>query len=278
MHDPGPAFRALHQKGTPFVLCNAWDIGSARVLAALGAEALATSSSAYAFTRGLPDGALTRDDALAHAEALVRATPLPVSGDFENGFGEAPETCAETVRMAAEVGLAGISIEDTALPGDDAYDFDLAVERIRAAVDAVSDRLGRRLKFVIGKPGLDGHSNGAEQIAFRARDCGMDIEYQGIRLTPEEIVEKAQAEAAHVVGLSILSGSHMPLVEDVLARMREAGMGDVPVIVGGIIPEADAKAMLGMGVARVYTPKHFELNTIMMDVVALADPTPVAAE
>lgn len=146
MHDPGPAFRALHQKGTPFVLCNAWDIGSARVLAALGAEALATSSSAYAFTRGLPDGALTRDDALAHAEALVRATPLPVSGDFENGFGEAPETCAETVRMAAEVGLAGISIEDTALPGDDAYDFDLAVERIRAAVDAKG---GLRRDFVL---------------------------------------------------------------------------------------------------------------------------------
>jgi (2R)-ethylmalonyl-CoA mutase len=152
------------------------------------------------------------------------------------------------------------------------------LEEIRAAVDAVSDRLGRRLKFVIGKPGLDGHSNGAEQIAFRARDCGMDIDYQGIRLTPEEIVEKAQAEQAHVVGLSILSGSHMPLVEDVLARMREAGMGDVPVIVGGIIPEADAKAMLGMGVARVYTPKDFELNTIMMDVVALADPKAVAAE
>ncbi|WP_370283142.1 cobalamin-dependent protein, partial [Pseudooceanicola sp.] len=122
------------------------------------------------------------------------------------------------------------------------------------------------------------HSNGAEQIAFRARDCGMDIDYQGIRLTPEEIVEKAQAEQAHVVGLSILSGSHMPLVEDVLARMREAGLGDVPVIVGGIIPEADAKAMLGMGVARVYTPKDFELNAIMMDVVALADPKAVAAE
>ena len=152
------------------------------------------------------------------------------------------------------------------------------LEEIRAAGDAVSDRLGRRLKFVIGKPGLDGHSNGAEQIAFRARDCGMDIDYQGIRLTPEEIVEKAQAEQAHVVGLSILSGSHMPLVEDVLARMREAGMGDVPVIVGGIIPEADAKAMLGMGVARVYTPKDFELNAIMMDVVALADPKAVAAE
>ncbi|MDF1854695.1 protein meaA [Pseudooceanicola sp.] len=152
------------------------------------------------------------------------------------------------------------------------------LEEIRDAVDLVSDRLGRRLKFVIGKPGLDGHSNGAEQIAFRARDCGMDIDYAGIRLTPEEIVAKAKSEAAHVVGLSILSGSHMPLVEDVLVRMRAAGLGHIPVIVGGIIPEADAAQMLSQGVAKVYTPKDFVLNAIMMDVVALADPTAVAAE
>ncbi|OWU83294.1 protein meaA [Oceanicola sp. 22II-s10i] len=152
------------------------------------------------------------------------------------------------------------------------------LDDIREAVDAVSDKLGRRLKFVIGKPGLDGHSNGAEQIAFRARDCGMDISYEGIRLTPEEIVEKARADGAHVVGLSILSGSHMPLVEDVLERMRAAGLGHVPVIVGGIIPDADARALLAAGVAKVYTPKDFELNTIMMDVVALADPKAVAAE
>lgn len=136
MHDPGPAFRALHQKGNPFTLCNAWDIGSAKVLAALGAQALATSSAAHAFTLGHPDGAITRDLALSHAADIVAATPLPVSGDFENGFGDDPETCAETVRMACEAGLAGISIEDTMLPGDGAYDFDLAVERIRAASDA----------------------------------------------------------------------------------------------------------------------------------------------
>ncbi|WP_294610001.1 methylmalonyl-CoA mutase family protein, partial [uncultured Roseovarius sp.] len=111
------------------------------------------------------------------------------------------------------------------------------LDDIRAAVDTVSDRLGRRLKFLVGKPGLDGHSNGAEQIAFRARDCGMDIGYAGIRLTPEEIVRTALEDEAHVVGLSILSGSHMPLVEDLMARMREAGLGAVPVIVGGIIPE-----------------------------------------
>ncbi len=152
------------------------------------------------------------------------------------------------------------------------------LEEIRAAVDAVSDRLGRRLKFVLGKPGLDGHSNGAEQIVFRARDCGMDIGYNGIRLTPEEIVRAARDENAHVVGLSILSGSHMPLMEDLMRRMREAGLGDVPVIVGGIIPEEDAKRLQQMGVARVYTPKDFELNTIMMDIVALADARAVAAE
>jgi (2R)-ethylmalonyl-CoA mutase len=152
------------------------------------------------------------------------------------------------------------------------------LDDIREAVDAVSDRLGRRLKFVIGKPGLDGHSNGSEQIAFRARDCGMDISYDGIRLTPEEIVNSALETEAHVVGLSILSGSHIPLVEDMMKRMREAGLADVPVIVGGIIPDDDAERLRAMGVARVYTPKDFELNTIMMDVVALVDPKAVAAE
>ncbi|MBU3260971.1 protein meaA [Roseovarius sp. PS-C2] len=152
------------------------------------------------------------------------------------------------------------------------------LDDIRDAVDAVSDKLGRRLKFLVGKPGLDGHSNGAEQIAFRARDCGMDISYEGIRLTPEEIVSAAIEDQAHVVGLSILSGSHIPLVEDLMKRMREAGLGNVPVIVGGIIPEDDARRLRDMGVARVYTPKDFELNTIMMDIVTLADPRAVAAE
>ncbi|MCC5986424.1 MAG: protein meaA [Pararhodobacter sp.] len=152
------------------------------------------------------------------------------------------------------------------------------LEEIRAAVDAVSDRLGRRLKFVVGKPGLDGHSNGAEQIAARARDCGMDIHYEGIRLTPAEIVAAVKDERAHVVGLSILSGSHMPLMEELMSRLREEGLGEVPVIVGGIIPEDDAARLRAMGVAAVYTPKDFELNRIMMDIVALVDERPVAAE
>jgi (2R)-ethylmalonyl-CoA mutase len=146
------------------------------------------------------------------------------------------------------------------------------LEDLRESVNAVSDRLGRRLKFLVGKPGLDGHSNGAEQIAVRARDCGMDIAYEGIRLTPEQLVAAALEDQAHVLGLSILSGSHIPLVEDLIERMREAGLGDTPVIVGGIIPDDDAERLRAMGVARVYTPKDFELNTIMADIVTLADP------
>ncbi|MDO5620082.1 MAG: protein meaA [Paracoccus sp. (in: a-proteobacteria)] len=151
------------------------------------------------------------------------------------------------------------------------------LEDIREAVDAVSTRLGRRLKFVVGKPGLDGHSNGAEQIAFRARDCGMDITYDGIRLTPEQIVAKVIEDQAHVVGLSILSGSHLPLVQDVMDRMRAAGLAHIPVLVGGIIPDEDAARLRQMGVTRVYTPKDFQLNQIMMDIVAMVEPAGAAA-
>lgn len=136
-NDIGATFRALHHTGGAFILANVWDAGSARMLYALGAQALATSSAAHAFTLGRPDGGtLTRDEALAHAQTIVAATPLPVQGDFENGFGDDPDTCAQTVRLAAEIGLAGICIEDTALPGDAPYAFDLAVDRIRAAAAA----------------------------------------------------------------------------------------------------------------------------------------------
>ncbi len=152
------------------------------------------------------------------------------------------------------------------------------LDDIRSAVDAVSDKLGRRLKFLVGKPGLDGHSNGAEQIAARARDCGMDIAYEGIRLTPAEIVDAALNEEAHVIGLSILSGSHMPLIEDLMTRLNEAGLGHIPVVAGGIIPDDDAARLRAMGVAKVYTPKDFELNRIMLDLVELVDPKAVAAE
>ncbi|MEP2784415.1 MAG: protein meaA [Pseudoruegeria sp.] len=152
------------------------------------------------------------------------------------------------------------------------------LDEIREQVSAVSDKLGRRLKFLVGKPGLDGHSNGAEQIAARARDCGMDITYEGIRLTPAEIVAAAVEEDAHVVGLSILSGSHIPLIKDLMAQMQSSDLSHIPVVVGGIIPDEDAEHLLSMGVARVYTPKDFELNRIMFDIVTLVDPSPIAAE
>ncbi|GLK66481.1 protein meaA [Hansschlegelia plantiphila] len=145
------------------------------------------------------------------------------------------------------------------------------IEAVRKAVDAASVTLGRRLKLLVGKPGLDGHSNGAEQIAVRARDCGFEVVYEGIRLTPAEIVNAALEEGVHVVGLSILSGSHLPLVREVLERMRREGMDDVPVIVGGIIPPEDERELKAMGVAAVYTPKNFDLTAIMADIVKIAE-------
>jgi ethylmalonyl-CoA mutase len=151
------------------------------------------------------------------------------------------------------------------------------LDDIRAAVDRVSKKLGRRLKFLVGKPGLDGHSNGAEQIAARARDAGMDVVYDGIRLTAEAIAEAAAEKNVHVVGLSILSGSHMPLVREVIARMKKAGV-DVPVVVGGIIPPQDADALKLAGVAEVYTPKDFELNRIMADLVRIVEGSADTAE
>jgi (2R)-ethylmalonyl-CoA mutase len=144
------------------------------------------------------------------------------------------------------------------------------LDALRADVDRVSRKLGRRLTFLVGKPGLDGHSNGAEQIAVRARDAGMQVVYDGIRLTPEEIVDTARKQKAHVVGLSVLSGSHLPLVEDVAARLKESGL-DVPLVVGGIIPPEDAAQLERAGVAAVYTPKDFELNRIMADLVRIVE-------
>jgi (2R)-ethylmalonyl-CoA mutase len=144
------------------------------------------------------------------------------------------------------------------------------LDDVRADVDRVSRKLGRRLTFLVGKPGLDGHSNGAEQIAVRARDSGMAVVYEGIRLTPEQIVAAAKAQNAHVIGLSVLSGSHLPLVTDVVGRLKEAGV-DIPVVVGGIIPPEDAETLEKNGVAAVYTPKDFELNRIMSDVVRIVE-------
>ena len=141
--------------------------------------------------------------------------------------------------------------------------------KVHDDVERISEALGRRIKFLVGKPGLDGHSNGAEQLAVRARDAGMDVVYEGIRLTPGEIAASAVQEGVHVVGLSILSGSHAQLIPAVLAALREAGAGEIPVVVGGIIPELDAQALLQAGVAAVYTPKDWDLNRTIADIVAL---------
>jgi (2R)-ethylmalonyl-CoA mutase len=135
-----------------------------------------------------------------------------------------------------------------------------ALDSVRASVDELSAKLGRRLKFLVGKPGLDGHSNGAEQIAVRARDVGMAVD-----------------ESAHVVGLSILSGSHVPLVQEVMDRLRKEGLSDVPVVVGGIIPPEDEVKLKAFGVAAVYTPKNFQLNDIMADIVRLVGSQAMAA-
>ena len=138
---------------------------------------------------------------------------------------------------------------------------------VREQVKATGEEIGGRLRLLVGKPGLDGHSNGAEQVAVRARDAGFEVVYQGIRLTPEEIVAAAVAEDVHCVGLSILSGSHMELVPDVLEQMRAAGIEDIPVIVGGIIPTRDAVKLKEMGVAEVFTPKDFSLTQAMAGIV-----------
>jgi (2R)-ethylmalonyl-CoA mutase len=142
------------------------------------------------------------------------------------------------------------------------------LEEVREEVERVTEQLGRRLKMLVGKPGLDGHSNGAEQIAVRGRDAGMEVVYEGIRLTPAQIAASALQEGVHVIGLSILSGSHRELIPDVTAALRERGL-DVPVVVGGIIPDADVEPLKAAGVARVYTPKDFQLDRIMRDIVEL---------
>ena len=197
--------------------------------------------------------AAARDDSVnvmpaTLAAARAGATTGEWAGALREVFGE----------YRAPTGVAGAA----AAPDDE------ALSELRERVDRVSAALGRRVKILVGKPGLDGHSNGAEQIAVRARDAGMDVVYEGIRLSPARIAQAAVQEGVHVVGLSILSGSHREVIPLVLAQLEEAG-ATVPVVVGGIIPPADERALLEAGVARVYTPKDFEISRIMGDVVDL---------
>ncbi len=182
------------------------------------------------------------------AAARAGATTGEWAGTLREVFGEfrAP------TGVSGAVGVAEAGTELTA---------------VRERVRATGEELGGRLRLLVGKPGLDGHSNGAEQVAVRARDAGFEVVYQGIRLTPQQIVSAAVAEDVHCVGLSILSGSHMELVPAILAGLREAGAGDIPVIVGGIIPDSDARKLAEQGVAAVYTPKDFGLTEIMGGIV-----------
>ncbi|WP_137391859.1 protein meaA [Rhodoligotrophos defluvii] len=176
--------------------------------------------------------------------------------------GEWGETLREVFgQYRAPTGVTGFSVIIPAQERD--------IARIREKVAEASRRLGEQMKLLVGKPGLDGHSNGAEQVAVRARECGMEVVYDGIRLTPAEIVDSAQRERPHVIGLSVLSGSHVPLVREVMNRLRNAGLGDVPVVVGGIIPAEDVYVLKQCGVRSVYTPKDFALNAIMDEIVEL---------
>ena len=190
--------------------------------------------------------------ACAHAGVTTGEWGEALRGVF--GLYRAPTgvSAAPAVRASTEDGMA-------------------ALDAVRGRVEALSGRLGRRLKMLVGKPGLDGHSNGAEQIAVRARDCGIEVVYEGIRLTPAQIAGAALQEDVHIVGLSILSGGHAALVGDVVARLAEQGMGDVPVVVGGIVPPADAAALKAAGVAAVYTPKDFDLTAIMGEIVDIVE-------
>ena len=219
-----------------------------------GRNAAAADKALAELERAAKDGRNIMEPSIACAKAGV--TTGEWGRTLRGVFGEyrAPTGIGRAVSMASDANL----------------------EDVRGEVERVSRQLGRRIKLLVGKPGLDGHSNGAEQIAVRARDCGIEVVYEGIRLTPQQIVRAAIDEAVHVIGLSILSGSHVPLVADVMQRLRKEGC-EMPVVVGGIIPPKDVATLQGFGVAAVYTPKHFQLNSIMREIVRLLDDAAEAA-
>ncbi|MDO9497853.1 MAG: methylmalonyl-CoA mutase family protein, partial [Nocardioides sp.] len=198
----------------------------------------------------LAEAAKTTENLMA--ATLVAARAGATTGEWAGTLREVFGEFRAPTGVSGAVGVAEAGAELTA---------------VREKVRATSEELGGRLRLLVGKPGLDGHSNGAEQVAVRARDAGFEVIYQGIRLTPEQIVSAAVAEDVHCVGISILSGSHMELVPSVLDGLREAGLADVPVIVGGIIPDSDGKRLKELGVAAVYTPKDFGLTEIMDGIV-----------
>jgi (2R)-ethylmalonyl-CoA mutase len=213
---------------------------------------------ADAALQALRDAAKTDDNLMIATLACARAgvTTGEWAGALREVFGEyrAPTGVSATAAIGSS-GVGGAAGEEIA--------------QVRQLVARTGEELGRRLKILVGKPGLDGHSNGAEQIAVRARDVGFEVIYQGIRLTPAQIVSAAAQEDVHVVGLSILSGSHLELVPDILNGLREAGLDDVPVVVGGIVPDADARRLKELGVAAVFTPKDYGITEIMREIVGI---------
>ena len=232
-------FKALHVKGAAFVIPNPWDAGSAKVLAALGAQALATTSSGMAFTLGRPDqGTVTRDEALAHAEAIVAATPLPVSGDLENGFGDAPDDVAETVRLAAEAGLSGCSIEDAMLPSTEPYNFELAVERVKAGV-AAARALPHPFVFCARADGWLNRAYDAEQALSRiaAFDAaGADLLYApGLKLPDLERMVRSTVTPVNVLAAGRVSD---------VPRAQWAEIGVARLSVGGALARRTQKALI----------------------------------
>lgn len=243
------AFWDLHQQGC-FVIPNPWDVGSARMMAALGAKALATSSAAHAFTMGRPDiGGVSRDEALAHAEMLVAATPLPVSGDFENGFADGPDGVAETIRLAAEVGLSGCSIEDTNPADASSYAFDLALERVRAAV-AATRALGRPFVFCAR---ADGVMNGTYDLAEGIRrlqafeSAGADLLYLPVPPGKAELAQVLAAVSKPVNALAAGPLKALSVAELAAMGVRRISTGSqIARLTHAAIRDATA-AMLGEG-------------------------------
>jgi len=224
-NNAGSRFRDLHRPGKPFILANAWDAGSARMLEAIGAEAIGTSSAAHAFTLGRPDmGRVTRDEALAHASSLVAAVNVPVSGDFENGYGDDPDTCATTVRLAYEVGLAGISIEDTALPSSTAYDRALAIERIRAASAAARALPGDFVLVARADGVMNGQYDLDEALARLAgyEAVGADCVYVPL---PGTLDDQARICAATTLPVNALAAG--PFTQHTQAQFAAAGVARI---------------------------------------------------
>jgi len=248
--DIGARFRDLHRPGDPFVLANAWDIGSAKMLVALGADAIATSSAAHAFTLGRPDmGNVTRDEALSHAADLVAAVNVPVSGDFENGFGKAPDTVAETVRLAAEVGLAGISIEDSDLPSVTPYDFDLAVERIRAAA-AAARALPKDFVLVARADGIMNGQYDIDEAMRRLKafeDAGADCLYAPLPATMNDLKRICAATTLPINALAAGPYTKISKAEFATAGVSRISLGSALARVTHRAIKDAADAMFGDG-------------------------------